>query len=368
MEVVTRIVEAVYGYLAADWPILLFGAVLAVSIQVYADPDMLKKYVERKSKVPIFGAVGFGAFTPLCACGTMAVVLSMFMTALPWAPIMAFLVSSPLTSPSEFLFQGAFLGWDFAVATVIFSVVFGLGAGFVADYLNKRWRFFDGQLRIIPVGKKADMADRKAVNAGEMVMSGEGVSENEMVVFATCCTNEETADEDDCGCDVDFRIDSSGELAAEPGYFRSWADLVERFRLKAFAKGMWDIGVKKILLYFVVFIGAGEAVNMLIPQEAIQMVFSAEHGYSVPVAATIGLPLYVSGSAALPLLMKLMAAGAGKGAIMAFLITGKATGVPVIAGLSTILKPKAIGFYVLFVYVAGILSGFLFDWASFLMG
>jgi len=43
------------------------------------------------------------------------------------------------------------------------------------------------------------------------------------------------------------------------------------------------------------------------------------------------------------------------------MITGKATGVPVIAGLSTFLKKRAMLFYIGVIYIGGILSGYIFQ-------
>jgi uncharacterized membrane protein YraQ (UPF0718 family) len=107
-NVIKKIVQAEINYLKADWWILLLGISIAVLIKVYVGSDSLKKWIKNNEKISIFGSIGFGSFTPLCACGTMAVILSMFVSQMPWAPIMAFLVSSPLTSPSQFFFKLSF--------------------------------------------------------------------------------------------------------------------------------------------------------------------------------------------------------------------------------------------------------------------
>ncbi len=142
------IVLTVVGYLKADWSILLIGVMIAVLIKTYIDDQSFKKYINQHSKVSIGAAIGFGAFTPLCACGTMAVILSMFISSMPWGPVMAFLVSSPLTSPSEFVFQSTFLGVEFAVVVLIASIVLGVTAGGIAHYLSVKTNFFKDQFRI----------------------------------------------------------------------------------------------------------------------------------------------------------------------------------------------------------------------------
>src|SRR5690349_17904905 len=125
-NIIKQILLSVWGYLRADWLILLIGITLAVSISVYVDSNKLKNLLMKKTGVSIPGAVLFGALTPLCACGTMAVLLSMFVSAMPWGPVMAFLISSPLASPSEYMFETAFFGSKFATAVVISSILLGL--------------------------------------------------------------------------------------------------------------------------------------------------------------------------------------------------------------------------------------------------
>ncbi|MGE5654485.1 MAG: permease [Bacillota bacterium] len=123
-----------------------------------------------------------------------------------------------------------------------------------------------------------------------------------------------------------------------------------------------SLGLKKILPYFILFIAVGRVVELSIPKSWINLLFSGSKAYSIPLSATIGLPLYVSNSAALPLLRSLANSGAGEGAILAFLITGKATGIPVIAGMSTFLKPRVIAFYVALVYVGGVAAGYAYQY------
>jgi uncharacterized membrane protein YraQ (UPF0718 family) len=57
---------------------------------------------------------------------------------------------------------------------------------------------------------------------------------------------------------------------------------------------------------------------MIIPQSLIMTLFSADKAYSIPLAATIGLPLYSNDSSALPLLKSLINSGSGQGVVLAF--------------------------------------------------
>ncbi len=319
MHILYDVFITVIGYLKADWLILLIGILMAVFINVYVDPEKLKSILERNSRLSIPGSVAFGAFTPLCACGTMAVLLSMFISAMPWGPVMAFLISSPLTSPSEYMFQTSFLGNRFANAVLIASIALGVFSGYLAHILSKKTTFFEGQFRLIK-------------SYGQTI--------------SLCCETEISTVKDQMCCTTNKAKQVS---------------IMERLKIKEFLRAFVDLGLKKVLVYFIVFIALGRIAEMIIPQEWILSLFSGDRGYSIPLGATIGLPLYVSSSAALPLMKSFLNSGAGEGVILAFLITGKATGVPVIAGMSTILKKKAILFYVSIVYLGGILSGYIYQ-------
>ena len=341
MNYLIDILITIVRYLKADWLILLIGTIIAVGINVYLDPDKFKSYLEKNSALSIPGSVAFGAFTPLCACGTMAVILSMFISSLPWGPVMAFLVSSPLTSPSEFLFEVSFFGYSFAIAVLVSSIIMGLSAGFIAHALELKTSFFRDQFRI-----KSDK--------GSCCTSVEEES-----IEICCSSTEEVSNEPDC-CSIK-KSSKNADFYHIAGMATKEKSLVDKLKISEFISKFWEIGIKKILLYFVIFIALGRIVELIIPSEWILALFSKEKAYSVPLGAVVGLPLYISGPSALPLIRSFMNAGAGEGAILAFFITGKATGIPVIAGMSAILKKKAILFYVGFVFIGGILSGYIYQ-------
>jgi uncharacterized membrane protein YraQ (UPF0718 family) len=298
-----------------------------VFIKVYADSNKMRKLFMKKAALSIPGAVAAGALTPLCACGTMAVLLAMFVSSMPWGTVMAFLISSPLTSPSEYLFETAFFGGKFATGVLMASIVLGLLAGFAAHLLEKRTNFFRDQFRLVKDSSKGcgcPGEDEAAACSGKQEK------------YESCCGPKQT------GC------------CSRTGF-------IKRYKIDMVLSELWNTGVRKILLYFIIFIAVGRAVEAIIPGEWIMALFSSDKAYSVPLAATIGLPLYLSDSSAIPLLKSLINSGAGEGAVMAFIIAGKATGIPVMAGMAAFMKKKAMLFYIGFIYFGAILAGYLFQ-------
>lgn len=321
IKVIKKIILAELGYLKADWWILLFGIGTAILIKVYLGTDKLRAWIKNKERLSVLGSIGFAAFTPLCACGTMAVILSMFASYMPWGPIMAFLVSSPLTSPSQFFFQSGFLGINLAIGVLVSSIILGIGAGALANVLESNTSFFKEQYRI--------------------------PNQN------SCHNDEENFDDGNCCSIAKKEVSCCSEEIKE-----SWH---ERWKVKEVLKEFYELGIKKVLLYFMFFIAIGQIVEMVVPTELILSLFSGDKIYSIPLAAIVGLPLYISGASALPLLKSILNLGAGEGAVLAFLIAGQGTGVAVITGMSTIIKKRALLFYIMFVLLGAILSGYIYQ-------
>jgi len=319
-DIMTKIILAEISYLKADWWILLFGIMTAVSIKVYLGSDQIKDWVKENDKLSVFGSIGFGTFTPLCVCGTMAVILSMFASYLPWVPIMAFLVLSPLTSPSQFIFQNRFLGFKLAVGVLTFSILLGITAGFLANLLERKTTFFNSQYRLAKENKNNKPNE---INQEEI----------------SCC-----------GKSNKRAKTSDKEVEEKTAWFK-------KIKLLEFIREFYNLGMKKVLLYFMIFIAIGQLVEIMVPTKVILELFSGDKAYSIPLAAAIGLPLYLSGSSSLPLLQSILELGAGKGAILAFLIAGQGTGAAVITGMSAIIKKRALLFYVVFVLFGAIFSG-----------
>lgn len=68
-------------------------------------------------------------------------------TSAPWAPLVAFMVTSPLTSPAELLVSAGLFGWPFALIFFLGTIAIGLAAGAVTARIE-RSDWLDGQPRI----------------------------------------------------------------------------------------------------------------------------------------------------------------------------------------------------------------------------
>jgi len=309
MNYILQLVKDTFVYVAGtlihNAPILILGVLVAAAISVYVDAEKFRELIMRKSFVSIPATVAFGTFTPFCACGTMAVVVAMLTTALPWGPIMAFLTSSPLMGPDEFIFISGIISVKFAVALTVASIIIGLGSGFVAQLIEKKTHFLDDQTRF---SKNISDPPQTCLDCSE----------------TSCCTE-------------------------------------SKYKIKEFLRFCFDVGVKQILIYFAVFAAVGYLINQYVPAELITQYLGKGNIFAVPLLAIVGLPLYVTGPSSLPVIDALMAAGASDGALLAFLITGPGTSAGVIAGIAMIMKRRAILLYVTFLLTGAIILGYLYD-------
>src|SRR4030042_2736025 len=102
------------------------------------DLARISPFRRRYRRAGVVAATAAAVGTPLCSCGTMAVILGMMAGMMPWAPIVAFLVSSPLTSPQELIYSAGLFGWPFALTFFAASISLGLAGGLAGAILESR--------------------------------------------------------------------------------------------------------------------------------------------------------------------------------------------------------------------------------------
>jgi uncharacterized membrane protein YraQ (UPF0718 family) len=257
--------------------------------------------------------------------------------ALPWAPIIAFMVSSPLTSPEGLVYTAGLFGWTFSIAFFVASIILGLAAGGIAGLIESRgWLANQTRLNTSLVSNKAPtLISSSAVS----VASG-------FVPMASVVTP---------------------QLAVNPVSSCTWAsptvEVVSPSReskIREFAFTFFKDG-KRLLIMFLGFAFIGYFLNGLIPSSWISALFGGENIYNVPLAATLSLPFYINSEASLPLIRAMLDNGMSQGAAMAFLIAGSGTSIGAITGALTIARWRVIALVVIILWTGAIASGLAFD-------
>ena len=85
-------------------PYLAIGVFLEAVIRTLKWHVKIRKALTRFGILAIPAATLLGVASPLCACATLPLVISLLVGGLPLAPAMALLVTSPLMSPASFTF------------------------------------------------------------------------------------------------------------------------------------------------------------------------------------------------------------------------------------------------------------------------
>ena len=345
-QFITEMMTKVVGSLMHNWLPLSLAILTAAIMKVVVDPEKLKQALLRKTHISIWASVIVGALTPLCACGTMAVILGMLTTTLPWGPIMAFLTSSPLMSPDGFIMLAGIINFKLALALTIASIIIGLGSGYVTHWIEKNTDLLKNQTRIpkkqpIQSCTCSDPVPHTKLACCDLKLCCVGLTNSNLSVPIWTSAY--------CYLPV---------TAIDPDIFLRF---LKRIKWREIADALLNIGVKQILFFYSVFVAVGFLVNHFVPTSIIVSLFSAQKLYAVPLAALIGFPIYVSGESSIPLIQALMTGGASPGSMLAFLVTGPGTSAWVIAGIATFMKKRVIGLYIFFLLAGGIVLGYLYD-------
>jgi uncharacterized membrane protein YraQ (UPF0718 family) len=277
-----------------NWYFLLFSVIIASLLKLYLNADRVSVFLKKYSQAGVAGSTLVAVTTPLCSCGTTAVILGMMAGAMPWAPIVAFMVASPLTSPQELVYSAGLFGWKFAWAFFIASILLGILGGIVAAFAEARG-WLAGQSRWQqPVTSPDPAAVKPAVTLRDILRE-----------------------------------------SVQAG--------------------------KQLLIMFFGFAFIGYVLNGLIPAEWVAAIFGTGHTYSIPLAATLGLPFYINSEASLPLVRAMLDAGMSEGAALAFLITGAGTSIGAVAGALTIARWRVIAIVIGTLWVGAVLVGGLYS-------
>ncbi|MEM7250867.1 MAG: permease [Pseudomonadota bacterium] len=281
---------------------------LSIGITAYAKASGADQLIARAFTGSPYAMVLFaalmGALSPFCSCGVIPLIAALLAMGVPLAPVMAFWLASPLMDPSMFLLTVGTLGTTFAVYKTAAAISVGLLGGFGVLYLQRQ-----GWLTL-PL--------RPGVGDG--------------------------------GC--------GGSSIRNPGpvVWRFWGDANRR---ETFARNAWDntvfLGKWLTLAFFL------ESLMLAyIPAELVASAIGGD-GWLVVLGATlVGVPAYLNGYAALPLVSGLIDQGMASGAGMAFLIAGGVSSIPAAIAVWALARPPVFGCYLLFAFVGAFASGILF--------
>ncbi len=313
------------------WPFLVVAVLVAAAVPVYVGLDRMSRLLRRRWSVATVGAVALATLTPFCSCGTTAVLLGMIAASSPWAPLVAFMVSSPLTSPSELIFSAGLFGWSFALLFFVGTIVLGLAAGWITHRLDQAG-WLDGQARV-QSAPPCDSAPVDQTSGGHQVYTcvGEVGSEPSSGAVATQVESPITA------------------VSSRPR-------LTQRLRFAEYGREVVTTG-RRLLVFFFAYTAIGYLVIEAIPTSWLTDYLGGGSALAVPLAAVIGIPAYVNTEGSLPLVATMVEGGMGPGPALAFIVTGAGTSVGAISGLFVIARTRVVALVVAMLFVGALVLG-----------
>jgi uncharacterized membrane protein YraQ (UPF0718 family) len=119
--------------------------------------------------------------------------------------------------------------------------------------------------------------------------------------------------------------------------------------------------VKRLWIWILVGVGIGALIHNYIPQEAVQGIVGRAGVFSVPIATLIGVPMYGSCAAILPVAIVLFQKGFPLGTALAFMMAVSALSLPEAIMLRRAMNLRLIGIFFGITTLGIIATGYLFN-------
>lgn len=360
------------------WPYLLITIPIAVAVNMSGAAKYIDGALRARPITAIFLATLVGAFSPFCSCGVIPLVAALLIGGVPLAPVMAFWIASPSMDPEIFFLSVAMVGWELAVWRVAATLILSLTAGFITHLAMQRgwlgntilrtqdvpttqsmWALFQGAWQGMLAWFKLKPAMplnngtpslATATSSGQITLSDDwqatgpianDTCDTPVAEAAACCGSNEAITEDAASCDVSC-------APKQPSFKQrlfdeTWAAaaLVVKFMLLAFI-------LEAIIIRYV-------------PSAWIINLLGQQNPYAIVTAALVGVPVYTTSIAALPMISGLLAQGMSAAAALAFMVAGPTTTLPAMAAVWGIATRRVFGLYVAFSLLGAVMIGYVYQ-------
>lgn len=335
--------------LAEFWHVgsVLFVLIAVISIitgfvREYIPQEKLQKHL--KNQPPVKGAImgaALGILTPFCSASMVPVAMGMIEMSAPFSTVFPFLITAPL---SNFVVVGMIFG-TFGFKVAAFYFVWTFGCAIIAGLTIGRSKV-KNQVKTIE-----EITAKSETSSGCCSAKPKKTGCCAEPVFATtsCCGGTDVI------LEVDFTNEQASDCCSAP--VASHGNHAEKVK-NALSFG-WIL-FKRIIPYVLLGAAISGLAVAYVPNEIVAKYVGNSSWYAIPLAAAIGVPLYLRIEMAIPLLSVLLTKGMSMGAAMALLIGGTGASAPELAILSSMLKPKGLIVFVLTVFTIATVGGVFF--------
>ena len=137
-------------------------------------------------------------------------------------------------------------------------------------------------------------------------------------------------------------------------------EAVEESRWARIWKDTWS-QFTKVLPYLAAGIAIGAFTYGFMPSDLIVQYAGPDNPLAIPIAAVIGVPLYIRAEAVIPLSAALAAKGMGMGAVMALIIGSAGASLTEVILLKSMFKKPMLIAFLLVIFGMAILAGLSFN-------
>jgi uncharacterized protein len=126
--------------------------------------------------------------------------------------------------------------------------------------------------------------------------------------------------------------------------------------------------VRKLWMWVLIGVGLGALIHNYVPEATIHAIISKTGIFSVPIATIIGVPMYGSCAAIVPIAVVLFQKGVPLGTALAFMMAVSALSLPEAIMLRRAMKLKLIAIFFSITTLAIIVTGYLFNILQVVLG
>ncbi len=291
----------------------------------------------------LLGAL-IGSATPFCSCSTVPLTLGLLKSGAGFGPTMTLLFTSPLVNPIIITLFWVTFGLGMTLLYTAMAISMAITISWVMDRAG-----FERYLRQDLLGARQTVAVVSLDSLKTMP--------SRPPVEAACCSTLPSGG----GCSTDDRDagfvsvnEGGGALAINDGY-----PSPQRY---ARAKRLFNDAVvqfRTFLPHIIIGVSIGAFAHGFVPDEWLTRYAGADNPWAIPLAAIIGVPLYVRASTMIPIALTLSAKGMGTGAVIALVIGGAGASLPEVVMLKRMFRWPILGAFLISVFGIAITTGYL---------
>lgn len=326
-----------FAFLTLELSVLFIGISLLVGVlQRHIPPSKVEALLSSNGSRGYFLAAGLGAITPFCSCSTIPMLKGLIRARAGFGPMMVFLFSSPLLNPIVVVLLVATFGWTLTTIYVFASLVVAVGAGWLLQMLG-----FERYVRQTAGQENSGCSPSASLCGAAPIVSSCGDSSCDPTSKTASCGADEKTSTASSGCGDEqpsVRIEEKGKYSGV--WQEAWSDFVD------------------VLPYLLIGIAIGSVIYGFMPTDLLEQYAGPDNPFAIPIAAIIGVPLYIRAEAVIPLAAALMTKGVGAGTVLALIIGSAGASLTELILLRSLFTLKLLAAFVAVIFAMAMIAGY----------